>query len=177
MPNYYVYLISSLPTLIFNCPPPFSFEKFLQLCFGLISAKDMDIIKITAEKTGYIYKGKQPILQKWFSFETALRNEFVKIRASYRHIDPVPYLRQDGYDGPSLFHSVMAAHRNPSLLDSERALDQERWNFLEELARGHYFDLDSLVVYALKLTILERWEKIGAADKIRLMEDVLAPLP
>ncbi len=177
MPNYYVYLISSLPVLTFNGQPPFSFEKFLQLCLGLIPERDIEIIKITAEETGFIYKGKQPVLKQWFSFETALRNEFVKIRASYRHIDPAPYLRADGYTGVSLFHAAMSAHRNPSLLDSERALDQERWNFLEELERGHYFDLDFLIVYALKLLLLERWEKINAADKIRLMEGVLTPLP
>lgn len=159
--------------LIFNGQLPLSFEKFLQLCQGLIPDRDIEIIKITSEKTDYVYKGKQLVLKKWFSFETALRNEFVKIRASYRHIDPVPYLRQDGDTGFSLFHAVMSAHRNPSLLDSERALDQERWNFLEELERGHYFDLDFLIVYALKLLILERWERINAADKIRLMEGVL----
>lgn len=159
--------------LVFNGQAPFSFEKILQLCKGLIPDRDMEIVKITSEKTGYIYKGNQPVLKKWFSFETALRNEFVKIRASHRHIDPAPYLRQDGYSGPSLFHVVMSAHRNPSLLDSERALDQERWNFLEELERGHYFDLDFLIVYALKLLILERWDRISAADKIHLMEGVL----
>ncbi len=176
MPNYYVYLISSLPVLIFNGQPPFSFESFLQLCRGLIPDRDIEIIKITSEKPGYIYKGKQTVLKGWFSFETALRNEFVKIRASHRHIDPAPYLRQDGYTGPSLFHAVMSAHRNPSLLESERALDQERWNFLEELERGHYFDIDFLIVYAFKLLILERWERINAADKIRLMEGVLAKI-
>lgn len=177
MPNYYIYLISSLPALIFNGQPPFSFEKFLQLCQGLISDRDIEIVKITSGKNSYIYKGNRPILKKWFSFEIALRNEFVKIRASYRHIDPVPYLRQDGYTGSSLFHVVMGAHRNPSLLDAEKVLDQERWNFLEELERGHYFDLDFLIVYALKLLLLERWERISAADKIRLMEGVLTPLP
>ena len=44
---------------------------------------------------------------------------------------------------------------------------------MDELATGHYFDLDFLISYALKLLILERWERINSADKPRLLEEVL----
>ena len=35
------------------------------------------------------------------------------------------------------------------------------------------FDLDFLIVYALKLLILERWEKVNSADKAALLKEVL----
>ena len=59
----------------------------------------------------------------------------------------------------------MAAYRTPSVIEAERAIDQERWRALDDIALGHYFDIDALIVYAYKLKILERWETIRVADK------------
>jgi len=32
------------------------------------------------------------------------------------------------------------------------------------LSMGHYFDLNFLIIYALKLGILERWARVDSAD-------------
>jgi Protein of unknown function (DUF2764). len=60
--------------------------------------------------------------------------------------------------------AVLAASVHPSPREGERILDEARWRFLEELAIGHYFDRDVLITYALRLKILERWERIGDAS-------------
>lgn len=104
-----------------------------------------------------------------------MRNELVKIRASRKKLDPAPYLRSDGYDDPYISHRVMNAYRSPSIIERERLLDRERWNFLEEASFGHYFDLEALIVYALKLLILEKWEKVRAANAPALIEKAAAP--
>jgi hypothetical protein len=67
----------------------------------------------------------------------------------------------------------MAAILNASPLDAEKALDETRWKALDELATGHYFDLDFLISYALKLRILERWEKIQGAEGTVLLHQAL----
>jgi hypothetical protein len=54
----------------------------------------------------------------------------------------------------------MTAYRNQNILEAEKSLDLERWRFLDEVSAGHYFDIDSLIVYALKLKILIRWDKV-----------------
>jgi hypothetical protein len=41
-------------------------------------------------------------------------------------------------------------------LEAERLLNRARWQFLEELEVGHYFDVERLVIYSLKLQLLER---------------------
>jgi hypothetical protein len=69
---------------------------------------------------------------------------------------------------------ALAAYRNPSILESERYLDQEKWNFLDSLAAGHYFDRDFLIVYGLKLAVLEKWERVRTADKKALLDKALA---
>lgn len=171
--SYYIYFISTLPALEFGVKPPFSFDKFLETAQQFIPEKDIVIIRISAESPGYVYEGTQPTLKKWFTFDTALRNELVKIRASRRHIDPGKYLREDGYLGPSITHIVLNAYRTLSILEAERFLDQERWRFLDELSLGHYFDMDILIVYALKLLILERWEQVNSGDRVKVLEETV----
>lgn len=171
MTDFYVYLISSLPMLHSGAKPPFSFERFLEICQDKISAEDIHLIKLTQE--AFLYTGDQSTLKQWCAFDTALRNELVKIRASSKHLDPLKYIRGQDYIEPYIAHTAMSVRRSPSILEAERLLDQERWRKLDELALGHYFDLDFLICYALKLLILERWERINTADMPKLLSEVL----
>lgn len=160
--------------LQFGAKVPFSFEKFLQMCEGLIPASEIALLGKIQTLDISKYKGQgAATLRKWYSFEVALRNELVKIRASRKHKDHLKYIRSDSQDGLALIHIALSAQRNPSPLEAERILDSQRWQVLEELAVGHYFDLDFLIIYAQKLLILERWERINTADKSRLLEEVL----
>ncbi len=172
MASFYTYLISSLPMLHFGARPPFSFEKFFLRCEGLIPQEDFQVIKnLTKQDT---HKGPKAVIKKWLDFDTMLRNELVKLRASRKKIDPAKYLRPDGYAGSSFYHIALAAQRNPSPLEGERLVDLERWNFLEGASFGHYFDLEFLIIYAYKLLILERWERINSADKNKILDETLA---
>ena len=119
---------------------------------------------------GSLEEIRQPTVNGWLSFDTALRNELVKLRSVRRHTDAHKYLRSDNFTGPAIAHIASAAQRNPSVYEAERFLDMERWRALEELSSGHYFDFDALVIYAYKLRILERWELIRLADKNKLFE-------
>ncbi|MFH0936022.1 MAG: DUF2764 family protein [Candidatus Omnitrophota bacterium] len=157
--------------LHFGAKPPFTFAKFLEICQDKIPESDAGIIKSLAE--GYASEVSHPALKRWRDFDTGLRNELVKIRAARKHVDYLKYIRGDEYIEPYITHIAMSAYRAPSIPEAERLLDWERWRILDELAAGHYFDLDFLIIYALKLLILERWERINSADKPRLLEEVL----
>lgn len=169
----FTYFVSSIPMLHFGAKPPFSFDNFLSLSRRFISTKDIDTISIILNPPGYVNDKMPLILKEWYSFDTALRNALVKIRASRKHVDSLLYLRKDSYRGVSLDSLAMAAHRAVSVIDAEKTLDRYRWQFLDELVRGHYFDLEFLIVYGIKLLILERWEKINSADKPKLLEEIL----
>lgn len=175
MSGLYVYLISSLPMLQFGARPPLSRDNFLELCQRLISGKDYVLLKdLPGPKEYAVYSGTQPTLKRWVSFDTCLRNELVKVRAGSRHADTAKYLHEQDYDNLSLTQAALAAQRNPDPREGELMLDRQRWDFLEELSFGHYFDLDFLIVYAYKLNILWRWEEVRRADKKALLEGVLA---
>lgn len=174
MANYYIYLISSLPALSFGAKNPFSFDHFLKACETLVSDEDIALIK-SAGIPGFDHLGaKNETLKKLVAFETILRDELVKIRASRKKVDPAKYLREEESPGSiHTAHIAINAYRKPSLLEAEKALDQERWAYLEELAIGHYFDIDILIIYACKLTILEKWEKVRSAQTHKMLEEVL----
>jgi hypothetical protein len=78
------------------------------------------------------------------------------------------------YADPSLTTAVLAAGTHVSLPDAELALDELRWKKLEDLAAGHYFDLDLLITYGYKLLILGRWEGIRTAEGHILLEQAVA---
>ena len=175
MTNYYIYLISSLPALSFGAKPPLSFDGFLSRCNGLISDRDMDIIRSARAIDDKCMGAKNGTLRKWIGFNTMVRNELVKIRALRKKIDPTKYLREDGCpDSIYASHIAINAYRKPSLIDAEKALDLEKWQYLEELSIGHYFDIDIAIIYACKLLILEKWDKIQVADKEKMLEGVLS---
>ena len=170
MTQLYVYLISSLPMLFFGSKPPFSFESFVQKCRELIPSEDADII--AGLNSDGLKEKKIFTIRRWLDFETVLKNELVKLRAIRKKVNAEKYLRPDGAALPSVYHISEAAQRNPSPLEGERILSEAKWKFLDELAIGHYFDLDFLVCYGLKLIILERWEMINKADKAALLDQM-----
>ena len=158
--------------LHFGMKPPFSFKKFLRIAGEFVSAGDLSILK-NVSISGRYAPAQQATLKKWQDFDTALRNELVKIRAARKHTDPAKYLRPSAVFNASAYRIAINAYRNPEIMEATKMLDRERWQRLDELSAGYYFDLDFLIVYALKLLILARWEKIGSADKPALLQDAL----
>jgi hypothetical protein len=165
MPAYYTYLISSLPVLIFSAKPPFSLEDFFVKCRDLIPEKESEILSNLDKQEAYVLTGKNiDSLKRWGDFEVTLRNELVRVRASRKKIDPVKFLRFPDSPQAQISQVAMNAYRSVSILEAEKILDQARWDFLEALSFGHYFDFDYLLIYGLKLKILVRWENIQRAD-------------
>jgi hypothetical protein len=139
-------------------------EKFFSTCAELISPEDLLTLKNSLKDEGD---------SRYHDFETALRNELVRIRAQRKRLDAAKFLRRDGYADQWISHMAAGAYRNPSVIDAEKILDLERWRFLDELSIGHYFDIEVLMIYARKLSILEKWERVRIADSGKLLEEAL----
>ncbi len=175
MADFYPYLIASFPMLHFGMKPPFSFERFLGECQPFMPEKDFKILSTLPLPEEYQESEKRhPLVQAWIEFDTALRNELVRIRAARTRREPAAYLRAGVYGDSSLGPAVMAAGTNTSLISAEKYFDELRWKKLDELATGHYFDLDFLITFGYKLMILERWERIRTADGQILLTQALA---
>ena len=153
-PGFY-YLVASLPELSFDRLTPITRKDFLELCSEHLPAAscrllaETDLFQPTASRT------RLQVLNIWFEREHMLRNELARLRAQRLGWDVTPHLRSAGRDADL---ATVAARILES--DSPRAaedeLDRARWTFLEGLEFGHYFDLESLALYWLKLRLLER---------------------
>lgn len=172
MPRLHTYFISSLPTLFFPGKTPVSFEEFILLSEKFIPIQEVEVLKKISISGEYKSKNMPKVFKKWQDFDISLRNELVKIRSNRRHQDFSKYLRSQG-EAAFLSVSLVNIVRNPALIEVEKSLDLERWHFLDELTFGHFFDLDFLIIYGLKLLLLERWEIIEHADREKTMQMVL----
>ena len=173
MTGYYPYLIAALPVLYFAQSAPISAEQFLGLCRRFLSEGDMEILDACSLDGNYSPQAAHPTLKKWQEFDAGLRNELVKIRASRKQIDPQRYQRGERQAEAAVTHIAMNAYRDPSALAAEKTLDGARWHFLEEAAGGHYFDLDALIIYKLKLLILERWLRFALTDAASVIAELI----
>lgn len=175
MPNNYIYLLSSLPALFFGSKTPVTSASLLWSCRGLVAEGTLETIKFILDG-GILYgrRTSNSTLARWRDFDTALRNDLVKVRLARKRQDPAKHLREGAESGIPTNHLAINAYRAANPLESERVLDAGRWRALDELAAGHYFDEDALYIYALKLSILEKWAGIEAADKAAALENTLA---
>lgn len=154
MTQYY-YLVASLPMLLADGPPPLDSPALLELCREHASAADYALLaRITLTELG-VRPGDPGVWRDYSAWETALRDELARQRAQRLGLDPAPFLRPAPFRA-GLTLAVKEALAAGSPLASETALDRRRWACLEELESGTQFGLDRLVVYRLKLLLLER---------------------
>jgi hypothetical protein len=173
MASPYTYLLSSLPVLEFSGKILFTCAEFIERNKQLLSEEDLTLINFIFNSNIYDYPGKQNVLLRFKEFEVGLRNELVKIRSVRKKIEVNKYFRGENIFDNSFYHIAIAAHHAKSPLEAEHVLDQARFNYLDELSFGHYFDKDALLIYCLKLSILERWLKINLANASNLLQESL----
>ncbi|MBN2123130.1 MAG: DUF2764 family protein [Deltaproteobacteria bacterium] len=163
------YVGASLPYLTLEGAPPFPYRDFLARCSEWLSAGDftqlelarIDIENVPSERV------RNGMTRRWMAFENALRNLLVKRRAKDLGWGEDEYLRPDLFGESDLSPVMDFLIREVSPLEAEKALVRLRWNFLENRDSGTYFDLSSLILYGLKLQLLEH---LNAFDKEKGME-------
>lgn len=165
MPAYY-YLRSTLPTLLPASAPPFSFRGFLDRCEGRMRDADFRVLEAAGEteaedaETTRRARGSR-VLSAFRTWDKALRNELARLRAHKQGKAPEKFLRPGDpeWDG---IRTAQAAAQCEDPLEGELLIEREKWAYLERLESGHYFDLEALASYALKLRILERRARFEA---------------
>ena len=173
MSGGYYFLVASLPHLKFGAAPRLTPAQFLTRCAGQVSAAHyrilagVELVQTQPAKTGLA------LLDRWHERERALRNALTVVRAERLGVASATHLRHFRRD-----HELAGIAKAILTLDSPLAADEEldrvRWRVLEELAFGHYFDLETLVVYRLKLRILERRARFDAAAGAARLDRLLA---
>ena len=175
MSRKYYYFAASLPMLLFDIKPQLSNEDFLSVSSEFLTRGDQKIMKNTLLVPEEGDGMNQSALIQWLGFEDALRNELVKFRAKKLGRDPREFYRGEYIPDPYLAAMIneAAGAENPLLV--ERRIDLARWEKLEEIELQHYFDLHFLVVYFLKLQIINKWSDIRAEKGKVVLDELLKP--
>ena len=156
--------------LQFGMKLPFSYEGFLERCRLELNQEDMDALARVSIEPSVDIEDKLPLLKEWKRFNRSLKNELARTRAVKKGRDPNKYLR--GNDGLDPFIAPLAhwAINQDSLMEAEAYLDRIRWEKIEEIKTGHYFDIEYLAAYGLQLKILERWQRINSGEGTKVLE-------
>ncbi|MFH1655262.1 MAG: DUF2764 family protein [Candidatus Omnitrophota bacterium] len=176
MSAHYYYLAASLPMLEFGLMPPISYEDFLVRCKEQFSDSDMRIIERSTIEPPKTTQDNFAFLQEWKEFDLALRNELVWLRAAKKGKDALSYIRAEEYRNPFTGYFAQQVYNQDSVLEAERLLDRIRWEKIEDLKVGHFFDIEFLASYALELQILERWKKINQEEGVNILEELSGKL-
>lgn len=173
MKNSYYYLIASLPMLYFQMKMPFTYFDFLEKCKQELSQDDVNILaRLSIEPSDLLESDSHSsaLLKEWKGFNRSLRNELVRTRAAKKGKDPYKYLRGNQQSDPFIAPLAHFAVHQDSPMEAELYLDKIRWEKIEELKAGHYFDVDYLIAYSLQLKILERWQRVNSGEGVKVLE-------
>ncbi len=159
----YYYFAASLPFLEFGVKCPTCLENFLEQSERLLPERDRRLIEqaLLIEK-GQDIKAEHRVIAEWQNFMQDLRNQWVLVRAGVLKKDPLSYMRGSRTGQAAVVEVINQAQKAEDPLSGEKLIDQLRWDKLEDIGQGHFFDLDFLLVYALKLQILKRLERIDS---------------
>lgn len=143
--NEFYYLISSLPYLTFGDEPPVTVEWFMAECRKWLSPGEMKVLLSADVRRHEIMPEDIELVKSWKKFDMELREELAGVRMDRKF--------GGGQKAPERLKEVME-QETPLLM--EQKLEKIRWDFIEGKTTGHYFDIEALVMYFLKLQILQR---------------------
>lgn len=166
MASYY-YLMASLPMLRADAGPPFSYDRFLELCKGNVKP---DRLRQLEELT--INSTEGPLVREWAAFYGTLADELAFQRLQKLGRPAVAPASRD----PMAVRAVTEALNARDPLEAEELLLKLEFSRLDSLAGTHIFDEEALSAYALKLRLLERQAAFnadaGRAEAKRILDSL-----
>lgn len=168
----YYYVSASLPMLTDSEQDiPISEDELLDLCQRYLSASDYrSLLDSSLDPERLDAHGICSVYRQW---ERSLRNELVSLRAAEQNLNPDDYRRESvPVLGTSAVATEAMAKNTP--LEAELYLDACRWSVIDDLAVGHFFDIEFLQSYKMKLQILDRRSKFDEERGFAAYRDLYA---
>jgi hypothetical protein len=195
----YEYLLTGLPELKAGSDVPVSLEKLDELLDEQLSESDkrlLDLLRapIDAETLGQGLKAKNRFVREWFAYNLDVNNVLAATVAIKHGMDVqkvvvgetevAQELRKSGSAGnnarlaalvPDLKEVVdIAAISN--LLDREKHIDALRWQWLENRTLFEVFNIEAVLAYYLKASILHRWDNLTVEQGEQVFRAMVADM-
>ncbi len=173
MKEQYYYVITSLPYLSLSEELPIRKNDFLANCKNYLKRIDFDILESVSLFDAEENEIPLDVIRRFFKWEAGLRNSLVRLRAESLGLEPDEFVRGKIFDH---FQALLAeeSFNADSPLMAEEILNKARWRYLDELEFEHYFDIERLVIFFIKLQILERTSSFDAVKGREIMNAVVS---
>ena len=154
------YFAASLPFLDWNEEVPLSVAQFQEDCRRLLSARDFQEVQRALKED--FSDLQTPFLKYYSALEHGLRSEWTRRRAKALGREPDGMLRGEHVVAVDILAALDKAGQAPDPFSAQHVLDQWRWDKIAEGLQGHYFDLEFIVGYALRLNLLCRYQDFAS---------------
>lgn len=144
----------------------------------------------------YALLTKNSFLNEWFKFELNIKNILTAFNCMQFNYSTEKHLIQVGQNNTvySLLISKRLKHEffeeelpfsdqifrvaesNTSPEEKEKAIDKILWAYLDEQTFFHYFTIEKILSYIIKLGIIERWMKLDAETGKALLNKLIEEL-
>ena len=187
MANNYYYIVGGFPDLLLDFEGKhFDSTQLREEVKGGLSASDQRLVewlywgteakKLSSHFYRAAFKVKNAFIRDYYQFDLQLRNVLSALSARKAGRDPGTALigndpinetlstskapdfglREELPMGVRLF-SILEGE---NILEREMQLDRLRWEKADEICDNHYFDLDVILNFLLKVSIIERWMRL-----------------
>ena len=167
--NYY-YLVASLPVLKSDGNVRMTSKIFLELCTEHVRFHDLEIIK-RAIIDDFADAIPSTVFEKWQAWDRDIRNQLVLLRSQRLELDSALFLRGDK-DSIIISPDVRKIFEASSPIAAENLLYTLRWRFLSQLEIGHYFDCNTLIIYYLKIQLIEKRQRLTQENGERQLQEL-----
>ena len=139
-----------------------------------------------------IHEDQNPFLRKWFQFDLNVRNIMLALKARAYKVDyehqvigtgefsetiRKSHARDFGLGGElDYLDDLINIARKEDVGEREKALDQLKWDFLEEETFFSYFTIEKILAFTIKLGMIERWLTIDKDHSNELFRKLLKEL-
>ncbi len=141
----------------------------------------------------YLLHTENQFLREWFEFKLNLQNITTALACRHHKISPEDQLVCKNFVTEQILRSnandfglmqefpeiekILAAWENSeSLTHREKAIDQLKWDWIDEKTFFHYFTIEKLLGFMLQLEMVERWMKLDEDTGQKLFNKLLASL-
>jgi hypothetical protein len=162
------YLVASLPPLSIDEAAPWSPQDFVFHCQGSLDASDLTELTLIAEDRAG--EAGSDFARWWHGLDTQLRNAQARARATRLGVDARPWQRMhEGFDVQAE-QAVTEAMAGKQPLEREKQLDMIRWRALDDRTQSDPFGFEQVLAYVLRLRMVERWQRLDAAQGMERIE-------
>ena len=154
--SQYYYTVAALPALRFEDPPVYDRARVLEQCE--VEVAPADIAAILAAKlwpSEADTTAAKSVLARYYELVFDLQRYMAAARAAKLGWDAGELPRASGVE-PSLADMARGLVIDDEPARAEQSLLRYLWTVLEDLEVGHYFDLNILILYHLRLQLVER---------------------